>query len=1199
MFRKLCNKKETKLFVFLFILFSVLHDSFSQTPVVTGQVNRYIRVTAVGVNNVTVPDVTGFAAGDTAMVMQMSGAIINASATLPGNLQSWVGNPGYYEVLIISAVNGGTGQVTFTRNLTKSYSPLGKVQLIRVRSYRNAVVNTELTCADWDSTTVSGGVLAFLVKGTLTLNANINVSGRGFKGGIVAPGRGDCYTAHDSVRHFFYNRWHTVSGYKGEGLAIRNTGGTAIYPGLARGKGVTLTGGGGGNGHFSGGGGGSNYGAGKEGDVEVPGICTLSPGGNGGYSIASTSLTGGVFMGGGGGASTYGAAPSLSAGGRGGGIVIILADTIEGNGRFITANGAEPPANTVANSGAGGGGGAGSVIISTRYYQTYPILGADGGKGGNTSLNQGAGGGGGGGLVWTKGAFPGTRTVIGGIGGYNNGSPSNLDGSTGAILTTLNLPLNGFLFNEIYSSVNLTQTDSICEGEVPPVMIGTQPTGGNGTYNYQWQRSYNNSLYENVAGTSINYTPTDTETNTVWFRRVVTDGAGMTDISMPVRVIVHPLITGNLVGSDTTLCYNQNPEELYPLNSGPGGGTGIFLYTWEGSSNGIDWESPGGDVSNAAYDPAVLTSTRLFHRIVNSGACTDISSPVTVTILPSITANTVNADHTICQGMTFANLTGSTPSGGASPAYSYLWKSSTDNIIWAPATGTNSGINYDPQNDSPGTYYYKRIVFSGLNNTCQDTSASVHLLSHPAIAGNSISADQTICEGSVPATLTGTNPSGGDGINYPYRWQNSIDGVNFTDIASGGTSRDYNGVMLSADTWYRRIVSSSVCSDTSNDVSVTVNPAITNYLLGLAAGEHDTICTGMVPPQIQGTPGGGTGSFSYSWESSPDNITYTGFPHTGREYQPGALTSTTWYRRTVTSGVCIVQSSFKITVLPLISGNTISGNMSVCNNEPPDTPLTGSAPAGGDGRYRYRWEKFDESSVDWEPATGTGNTISYQLPQLSGTTRYRRVVLSGENNCCVSVSTEVTVAVDTMPLNITAGPDLELLPYQFAVRLQGYFEGTGTCEWSFGRSEGDPKFEDKTDMTTVVRQLGFGENIFVFQVANNTCIAEPDEVSISVPEIHIPEAVSPNNDGLNDYFRIEGLEYTFNELVIINTGGAVVFRQQNYRSDIPANAWYGLDNYGNELPEGTYYYLLTIKGATDISVPGYMAYFSGFLIIRR
>ena len=60
-----------------------------------------------------------------------------------------------------------------------------------------------------------------------------------------------------------------------------------------------------------------------------------------------------------------------------------------------------------------------------------------------------------------------------------------------------------------------------------------------------------------------------------------------------------------------------------------------------------------------------------------------------------------------------------------------------------------------------------------------------------------------------------------------------------------------------------------------------------------------------------------------------------------------------------------------------------------------------------------------------------------------------------------------------------------------------------------------------------------------------------------------------------------------------------MYRSTDYRSDDPINAWTGLDLNGNEVPEGTYYYLLTVKGVQDISVPTYTSRFSGFIILRR
>ncbi len=1175
----------------------------AQTALLTGQVNHYSRVTSLGSDWVVADNVGGFSPNDTVMVIQMGGVAVNAGNELEGNPQYMIGEPGRYEIVIAGSVNYGTGRIGLTRLLLNSYDVAGMVQIIKVRSYRNAVVNNELTCQPWDSAAVQGGVLAFMVKGVLTLNADINVSGRGFRGGIVAQGHGYCQSSDDSIRHNSYSIWSRAAGYKGEGIGVATATGLPLWPSFMRGRGTNMTGGGGGNGYFSGGGGGSNYGEGSSGDVEVPGgpCLGLHNGGRGGFPVTSyPALSNGVYMGGGGGASTFLTVPTASAGGSGGGIVIIHADTIVGNGRLIAATGTPAAANTVLLAGAGGGGGGGSVIISARAILTPPALNAGGGAGGSNAGSNGAGGGGGGGLIWTTGTYPGSTAVTGGAGGLHASGNPNLNGQPGLRRNNLNLPLNGFLFNEIYVVRNLTRIDSVCEGTAPPKITGTRPAGGSGSYSYQWQKSYDNSNWVAVAGSGSELTPVTPESQTVWFRRIVSDGAGITDVSLPVQIIVHPRITGNLVGRDTTLCHNMNPEPLYPLNSGPAGGTGIYHYQWEQSAGVADWAVAGGQSTGSAYDPASLTVTTRYRRIVTSGACLDVSTPVTVTILPPVTNNTITGDQTICEGSSFTTLSGSLPSGGASPSYTYQWMSSSDNISWTTATGTSTTRNHTPVTGSPGTTWYRRTVFSGLNNTCRSESNSVTLTAHPAITNNTITGDQTICEGSTPAGITAAVPAHGAGPgSYTYQWMSSSNGSTFTPV-SGGTTEQLPARPVTADSWYRRVVTSSACVSTSNSIHLSVDPRITGFDITLPAGGHDTICTGTMPELLSGTPAGGTGAFTYSWASSTDGTLFTPMSATSQSYQPGQLTATTWFQRTVSSGACSESSHQKITVLPLIGGNSLSADQTVCNTQTAAT-ISGGTLTGGDGRYRYLWEVSDTQAAEWVSAPGINNGATYQPPLLDRTTRFRRHVFSGEADCCTSLSVPVTITVDLMPRNVNAGPDRTLLPYQFAAILSGSFEGEGMPSWryEYGSSSDKPGLSAPDKAVTDVYKLGFGDNTFLFTVTNGECVTPGERVTLTVPKLIIPEGLTPNNDGINDYFNVEGLEFTRNELVIINTAGAVVFRAFDYRSDDPVNAWRGQDLSGHDLPDGTYYYLLTISGLQDADVPDYKSYLSGYIILRR
>jgi gliding motility-associated-like protein len=89
----------------------------------------------------------------------------------------------------------------------------------------------------------------------------------------------------------------------------------------------------------------------------------------------------------------------------------------------------------------------------------------------------------------------------------------------------------------------------------------------------------------------------------------------------------------------------------------------------------------------------------------------------------------------------------------------------------------------------------------------------------------------------------------------------------------------------------------------------------------------------------------------------------------------------------------------------------------------------------------------------------------------------------------------------------------------------------------------------------------------------------------------VPEGFSPDGNGINDFFEIPGLEGTDNELVILNLSGAEVIRFTNYSST--TGYWDGKDRYGKDVPDGTYYYLLTVSKANFSNRIG------GYVIVKR
>lgn len=70
----------------------------------------------------------------------------------------------------------------------------------------------------------------------------------------------------------------------------------------------------------------------------------------------------------------------------------------------------------------------------------------------------------------------------------------------------------------------------------------------------------------------------------------------------------------------------------------------------------------------------------------------------------------------------------------------------------------------------------------------------------------------------------------------------------------------------------------------------------------------------------------------------------------------------------------------------------------------------------------------------------------------------------------------------------------------------------------------------------------------------------------------IPKGISPNNDGKNDFFDLSG--FNVSQLNIYNRYGTIVYSKAQYIDE-----WFGQADNGNELPDGTYYYVIERENA--------------------
>jgi gliding motility-associated-like protein len=122
----------------------------------------------------------------------------------------------------------------------------------------------------------------------------------------------------------------------------------------------------------------------------------------------------------------------------------------------------------------------------------------------------------------------------------------------------------------------------------------------------------------------------------------------------------------------------------------------------------------------------------------------------------------------------------------------------------------------------------------------------------------------------------------------------------------------------------------------------------------------------------------------------------------------------------------------------------------------------------------------------------------------------------------------------------------------------------GTAPYSFAWSNGAT--------TSSVNALAPGTYTVLISDANGCSIL----LSFTLDEptvLAMPTGFSPNGDGANDAYVIQGLDaFASNQLVVFNRWGNVVYERLNYRND-----WTGENSQGDPLPDGTYFVILTMK----------------------
>jgi hypothetical protein len=129
------------------------------------------------------------------------------------------------------------------------------------------------------------------------------------------------------------------------------------------------------------------------------------------------------------------------------------------------------------------------------------------------------------------------------------------------------------------------------------------------------------------------------------------------------------------------------------------------------------------------------------------------------------------------------------------------------------------GISYQPLATAIGTDTLTATISDGVNTI----QKKIYIQITPLIRNNLISSIPVVCADKTAPPLQGSAPEGGNG-KYLFYWEtaSSSDSTGFSKTAGNFEAIHYQPAALAATSWFRRIVQSGGCMDTSRNAKIIV-----------------------------------------------------------------------------------------------------------------------------------------------------------------------------------------------------------------------------------------------------------------------------------------------------------------------------------------------------------------------------------------
>ena len=654
-------------------------------------------------------------------------------------------------------------------------------------------------------------------------------------------------------------------------------------------------------------------------------------------------------------------------------------------------------------------------------------------------------------------------------------------------------------------------------------------------------------------------TPARTITTSGTYTVTVTNANGCFATSAPIVVNVLALPNAAIASTGSTICLGNTVTLT---------ASGGVSYAW---SNGA--QTAATTVNNSNTYTVTVTGA--------NGCTTTASNVVTVNANPAV-VTTANGPLTFCQGGSVTlNATG---------AASYIW-----------SNGTLGSSNIITQS---GTYYVQGTNAAGC--TSNSAVVTVTVLPTPVVAA--LTGSNTVCEAST-ITLSSATPGG--------VWTSSngfVATVNNSGVVTG---------MNAGSATITYTLSNGACNSSVSALVTVLNSPATPVIT--AAGPT-TVCPGETvtlfssnAPNYQWNSGQQTNGIVVT-QSGTYDITVTGSNGCAVTSLPITVTIGDDVAPIIVAPLNVnVNPNLGCTAVGVALGTpVVSDNCtvaSVTNNAPGLFPIgtttvtwTVTDGAGNTATATQLVNVVDQIAPEaTAPANVTVNTnnfcdatgVNLGTPEATDNCTIASIVNDAPASFPIGTTvvtwtiTDATGNFTTVTQNVTV-VDTEapvVVLQSAAVQLDANGVGVLTFgDIDNGSSDNCGIAEVSIDQTTFdCGQVGF--NTVTVTITDNSGNQSEAQVIINViasdacggadvagPQV--PDAFTPNGNSINDTWVIPGLEgYNTKEMAVYSRYGTLVYYSGAY-----ANDWDGtLMGNGVAVPDGTYYYTLTLDGGKQLS----------------